>query len=388
MQATLRAGIAAVREGDRANGRALLMRVLEADERVAPAWLWLSAAVDDPADQLVALENVLALNPGHPQAMAGAETLRRQLGLALPEPAVVRVAPAQPKEMAAGAAQTPAPQHPPGAAIREPSPPTAPAYAFAAADPEDDPYQCAYCGRPTEAEDTRCPQCRRSLLRSGRWTGGGHLYVILILAGLQTQSAVVQAAAAYGHEYFPHFASLLPRDDIWAANLIVPSLARAVLWLGLVLILLTRTPYPFRLTLIGTAADLAWIAAAVRLGYMGKELATANALFAGPILLLALLAVIVELQERVRLKVVLDKNIQSALQFERRAQAYARHGMWALAALHWRRATSLQPRNPRYYRALGLANARLGRLEAARRAWRSGAEVAPNDPDFARRLRQ
>src|ERR671922_73586 len=78
----LREGIQAIQAGDRARGRDLLLRVVEADERVEPAWLWLSAARDDPAEQLVALENVLALNPRHPQALAGVRSLRQKLGFA------------------------------------------------------------------------------------------------------------------------------------------------------------------------------------------------------------------------------------------------------------------------------------------------------------------
>jgi len=68
-QAKLRAGIQALRAGDRARGRRLLLEVVAADERIEPAWLWLSAALDDPADQIMALENALALNPDNAPAV-------------------------------------------------------------------------------------------------------------------------------------------------------------------------------------------------------------------------------------------------------------------------------------------------------------------------------
>lgn len=73
-------GAVAVSEGRRAAAQELLMRVIERDEQNEQAWLWLSGAVDDPADQQVALENVLAINPHNAAASAGLEYLRRQYG--------------------------------------------------------------------------------------------------------------------------------------------------------------------------------------------------------------------------------------------------------------------------------------------------------------------
>src|ERR1700686_1454860 len=76
----LNEGILAVKAGDRPLARNLLVSVLDADENSEPAWLWLGAVLDEPGEQLMALERVLAINPGHAQALAGAQALRRQLG--------------------------------------------------------------------------------------------------------------------------------------------------------------------------------------------------------------------------------------------------------------------------------------------------------------------
>ena len=76
----LNEGIVAVKTDDRPRARELLLRVLDADDRSEPAWLWLSAALDEPDDKLLALERVLAINPGHPQALAGVKALRQRLG--------------------------------------------------------------------------------------------------------------------------------------------------------------------------------------------------------------------------------------------------------------------------------------------------------------------
>ena len=81
IQRLLNDGINAIRSGDRPRGRDLLLQVVEADDHLEPAWLWLSQAVDDPADKLVALENALVLNPANAQVQTQAQVLRRQLGL-------------------------------------------------------------------------------------------------------------------------------------------------------------------------------------------------------------------------------------------------------------------------------------------------------------------
>lgn len=68
-------GALAIAQGDKERGRDLLLQVVEIDETIEDAWLWLSGAVDDPADQRTALENVLALNPNNPYALHGIEVL-------------------------------------------------------------------------------------------------------------------------------------------------------------------------------------------------------------------------------------------------------------------------------------------------------------------------
>ena len=112
-------------------------------------------------------------------------------------------------------------------------------------------------------------------------------------------------------------------------------------------------------------------------------LAAANALLSGFIGVAALAAVVGESQARVRLRVILDKNMHGADDVDRHAAAYARRGQWALAVIHWRRAIALRPRQPAYYKALGLAQARLGRLHPALQAWRSGRELDPADEEIA-----
>jgi hypothetical protein len=71
-------GALAVTEGRKQEAQTLLMRVLELDEENELAWLWLSGAVDDAADQQIALENVLTINPSNQAAAAGLRYLQNQ----------------------------------------------------------------------------------------------------------------------------------------------------------------------------------------------------------------------------------------------------------------------------------------------------------------------
>lgn len=103
-------GIAAAKEGLADEAFFYLSRVLKAANSSthsrATAWLWLSAVAEDPADQRRCLENVLAINPAHPEARRGLAILDGRLDQSeiidpdqLPESAAGSQHPAQAKEM-------------------------------------------------------------------------------------------------------------------------------------------------------------------------------------------------------------------------------------------------------------------------------------------------
>ncbi|MFP4436038.1 MAG: hypothetical protein ACLFVO_02220 [Chloroflexaceae bacterium] len=71
-------GAVALRQGNKERALELLMLVVEADEENEAAWLWLSGAVDELDDQQIALENVLAINPGNTAAQQGLELVMQQ----------------------------------------------------------------------------------------------------------------------------------------------------------------------------------------------------------------------------------------------------------------------------------------------------------------------
>jgi tetratricopeptide (TPR) repeat protein len=364
-QTLLNRGIQAVRSGDRALGRDLLLRVVAENERVEPAWLWLSAALDDPADQLTALENVLALNPTNAQALAGKETLLHRLGRAVPAPAKETAPPSNAVMPSAD-----------DATVESPS-----ADLFLA---EDDPLQCAYCGQLTVEEDERCPHCGRSLLVPGFWRAGGHQYSLLILVGLVVQAAMVQSAAAYLLAFMPNSLAAVPGSEVIAASPMIAAVARGVLWAIILVMLLGDSLAAYKWAALLAAADLGWQALGLGLGWVGRELAAVNGTLGLFIGVWSFSAVIGQAQARRRLLVAVDRGLQSAPLFNERAEHYAKRGMWAMAAVHWQKAVARQPREPSYYKALGLAQTRLGRHAQAVRTLRSGAELAPEDNEFER----
>ena len=76
----LQSAIQAAQSGQRALARSLFLEVVEQDPYQAEAWVYLSRLVEEPEDQLIALENALTLQPGDPDLT----TRRAALLLAYP----------------------------------------------------------------------------------------------------------------------------------------------------------------------------------------------------------------------------------------------------------------------------------------------------------------
>ena len=328
----------------------------------------------------MALEHVLAINPDHPQALAGVLALRRQLGMEDDHlPAIAQPTAPEPPDVIEAAQPTGVVVvQPPSPAVASASP-TAPSEAPGSADPssvvidtlsaEDDPYQCAYCGRQTHPDDERCRYCGRDLLVPGPWSGGGYLYIGLLVTGIQLQWSLVQALASYLITSYPQAASFLPLPTLWISLWLPPAIVRTLAWAVVVLLMLGEYDGGYGIAAIVAVLDLAWAAIGYNLGVLAPLQAEINAGLGVIIFLVGLMAVISRAQSRQRQRVVLDRNLEGALMFHRRALVYSRQGKWALAALHWRRAISRAPSEPIYYKALGRANAQLGRYAEAVRAF-------------------
>lgn len=88
-------GIAAVRRGDKAAARRSLLEAVERDRQHEEAWLWLSAALDEPEQQAVCLQNVLRINPNNKAALRGLTVLGKAPNVT---PGIQSLTPAQPPE--------------------------------------------------------------------------------------------------------------------------------------------------------------------------------------------------------------------------------------------------------------------------------------------------
>ena len=359
IQQQLKDGILAVRRGDRAQGRDLLLQVVAADNRIEPAWFWLSQVMDDPADQLIALENVLALNPANEAARAAIEPLRQRLGL-VPAPAV---------------AAPPPPPETPGSAAPAAPPATLPSDDEAL---DNDPDQCLYCGKITESEAAACPHCGRSLLRAGPLEGKA-AYVGLILVSVAIlQFSILQPGATL-------IAVLAQSGEVTAflsSALFWVMLARITLWLiSFLFIITSQVVAPIAAAGAGVI-DWAIIGLSVVLGWLTKGPAVTYAVLDLGLVGLATSVLVGRAQARVRQHLVVDRDAYGHGEMYRRGEDYARQGKWALAALHWQKAMVLRPSIAQYYKSLSLAQARLGRHAQALRTLRSGAEMIPDDPDW------
>jgi tetratricopeptide (TPR) repeat protein len=74
----LRRGIEAAHADRRIEARKIFMQVVEVDPRNELAWMWLSGLVDDLEDQIIACENVLAINPENQKVRLFLEGLKRK----------------------------------------------------------------------------------------------------------------------------------------------------------------------------------------------------------------------------------------------------------------------------------------------------------------------
>ena len=390
----LEEGISAIKAGDRVRARELLMRVVEADERNKRAWLWLSLAVDDPADKLVALENVATIEALEAQAAAVSRDpveLRRHLPPAdlHPEPVQVPPAPSIPYD---------SPPLPASARVDY-----APASRQEEDDGIDDPHQCVFCGFPAAREDSRCPRCGRELVIHKRKLSRSmsRLRFATTLLSLNGVLGLVEvfgpafAFSGYGgafdtvvewagaQRYFNAVEALLGNFTSMAAGvalaLLMVGVVRCVALFVSALGFQLQVAWLYYFTIGFLLLDLVWSAFLFSSGHGGWLAILANAGLALGILSLAFGAERDFRVDQERLLAIPDGDAHGALDFFRRGRDYRRRGMWALAVAQWRRAVALIPAETQFYKDLGIAYAQIGRFERSLRVLQAAAGQSPND---------
>ncbi len=387
----LEQGITAAEAGQRQAGRALLLKVLERDEECVAAWWQLGQIADNAEERHICLDNVLTLDPEH----AGA----------LQELAALRAADLVPdggfNPWAPGADDAGAPQYASlaGEVLGEefieqhsqasPEPEVVETATVSRWQRFDDVYLCPYCAAATAPEDEHCAACRNPLWvkvrrresRSMTWwilfafqglnvivTG---LFPLFLTLGVALRLGTMDVGQVFPL-YFGLPSDLPPEAAALALEMLprgvfvlswLPALFSSVVLLGLYF----RWPFIFYLLLgnAGLGALLSVINFFALVGSPGVISGLLGLFFSAGYFFL-----IFQLRDEFafdkhRLLFRLDRGLQSAQAYMVRGRQYAAQGMWALAAIHFRRAAGSFIHDTQGYVALAVACLKIREYELA-----------------------
>jgi tetratricopeptide (TPR) repeat protein len=404
-------GIAAAKSGKRAEARALLLRVVDADENNIQAWLWLSDLVTTLEDREVCLQNVLALDPVNEAAQRGLDKVRAEIAATPeiePESALTHV------ETKSG-------------------PETNVAFDFSDAELAD-PLLCVYCAHQTREEDRQCPNCKRGQYvtfyehEKPRWIwtawtvsmaeaifyGGGLLVLIGILASALSVVKVNGQGIDAGQLLAMYFGrahtvppqaqtavlSVLPREQFYlrlgyvllvvivAFGMLTRKRLFYILYVGtlaiaaVLLYLSTTTTRSF----VASGAPSTPLGGIVQVALneaLGVFILLSGGLFGLFLLIKVALAFAIngDFETRTeRLWCVIDRNVRDPNDAFIRARTYMKREMWTLAALYLQRAVSIQPLTVDYYLALAESYAHLGRYQQGLALLDDAGYLQPDSP--------
>ncbi|MCA9897634.1 MAG: magnesium transporter [Anaerolineales bacterium] len=380
VQAWLKAGITAVKQGDRVQGRQLLEKVLAADERNETAWLWLSGAVETTEERQICLENVLAINPDNQMAQKGLAKL-------------AKTAPAE-----SGKTQTVRREYAPvstAAALLYPEDqvktwewrdPTAvqntqSTPGFKAQEKYDDIWTktvpiCGYCAQELAPDDERCPRCKKKLVMSSFrypdasanltifWVlvlGVSQFFLLQLLYNILAQRNMLAAA---GSGIMVAILAGLALGIAWRQTM--AHVLTIYLFIAIILFFLLRWILPPDWVMVAVADMDPAIQQFVL--PLASGLGEVIRIFIMTGSVLGLFYAVVKAgpdfdQVSVRQVATLTKGPTSAADFNAAALRLARNGLWATAVLHWQNAAAKAPQQISYQESLGRAYATLGFYE-------------------------
>jgi tetratricopeptide (TPR) repeat protein len=387
-QAWLREGIAAVKSGESEKARGLLLRVIETDERNEQAWLWLSGVVETDEERRICLENVLAINPGSASAQTGLARLA-DLPVAEPggQPLAKRYTMRRERIPVSLASAVLYPEQQvqewswaePEMAIQRQGHDTP----IVAQSKFDDVWTseadiCAYCAQPLSAEDEKCPNCQRNLIREHyRYPKpSSNLYAYSALLAAQSQLFLAQSIY-----------SVIQNQALLLQAIILPAIFTTIFF-GLAIGVLARKQLAFLASMIGffiillvvvasilTPIDFTFLQLPVQdpaitsfINSFGNLISTIIKTFQLALTVVAFLYGLLLVapdftRDRQRITAVLSKRLKLPADYHAKAKELARKGMWASAILHWQHAAGKEPHTILYQRHLGLAYAQLGFYE-------------------------
>ena len=386
-------GIARAKAGERERARELLLRVVEHDERNAPAWLWLSGVVESLEDRRVALENVLAIEPENALARAGLDWLNQHSPVPTLSSAALEMQPASDQSSDVAAVSD--------AAMGSPN-----------VEPAPEPEGCPYCGRPVAESDERCTQCKQSLivraLKRTEFPARVWLLVatwvvqavadvadgVLVIIALMTVAGFTGSTlgASYILTYLAGaaFASGTPASDLlrMAIVFIAFDVIAAAWSLVVAAILPWRRSAALAVALFVAALHVVVAISSFAVGMTSLWIGLgrlALGLFLGFFLLEAQGDFV---WESVRQRLELDRGAKSSMDYYSRGRIYRRMGQTARAALHWKRAVELAPERIAFRMALSNAYCALGQYDRAAEHIRAAVQLNPDSADLCEFLEQ
>lgn len=408
--ALLRAGQAAADAGDYVRARDLLLQVVARDEGNLIAWETLSRIVDDPADQEVALENVLTLDPENADARRKLAILRQTREAADENVwGAVAADEARPRESPTLASAVLGDEFVQRHTTIIPEPEPEPEHPTAALWVKyDDETLCPYCAAHTEFDDRRCAACGNLLWVKIRRRAEPSLWfwVLLALQAFGTAFALAaplsilawvssQLEAPFS-ELLPAYlggASNLPPDVLQAAWGMLPRLTFFLAWIPFVILaamlvaLYLRWPPIYYLMLAGSVLEFLGSALGIVFSLSEGGLAVASG-FMGAVFSLSELLIMLQIEDDFRSdwkRIVfrVDAGIKSGVGFLLQGRRYAARKLWALAALHFRRAAALLPYQTDAYVSLAQACVHLKEYDLARHALEEARRINPQEKQIA-----
>lgn len=360
--------ISLIKQGHKAEARHILTEIVETDTDNEIAWLWLSAAVDNNEDRITCLRNVLTINPENEKAR------KRLINL---QAATPEIEPSYTADIAN--------KNPPIISYQSHS-------SFDDVWPHAEELRlCGYCAKEVNSTQKRCPQCLRKLTRNvltyTKTSNHFHVYWVLIaglsqLMAIQTIIDVLsdqsqQTIIAHG-ALVPVYLGLVPfiyQRRFWAY-----AIAQIALFVTAGL-LVTAAMFPSLSAtmpaILGTPLAGLFDGASLLSGSIIRVLQTTAsviAFFYGAFLVPGDFA-----QTTIWLYARLNGDLRGRANPSRAhaaAERYAKRGLWATAAVHWRRAQAGAPTNLTYYYRLADAYTRLNFLDRALDTIQSGFKIA------------
>jgi len=408
----LDAGIAAARAGEPARACEFLTQVVERDDENLTAWIWLSRVVDSSEDQEICFENILALDSVNIEARQGLEVLHQAR----------EAAAANLWESPVGDDDAPSRPAPTFAAevlgedyverhttyIPEPEPePESPAVALW--EKYKNELLCPYCASLTQEQDRRCAACGNVLwIKTRRREERSLLLWILIFVQafntLMTALLPVAVVFIVGWELgiedftrlFPIYFGLPGEVSPQVADAALAMVPRLVFFLSgipffvslaLLVALYVRWTPVYYLLLIDAALGLLSSVLGMVFNLSHGMIAIVSGVI-GAVVSMVIFGLTIQLEDdfkkdRFRIFLQVDTDITSGIGYLLRGRLYASHNMWALAALHFRRASVLMTYQTDGYIALAIACAHLKEYDLARYALEEAQRINPEDKQIA-----